>query len=108
MTKLLDITVVPAEKGYKLFTIEVDAAFTHDTVPAAWMDDIIGWRVETYQRGTGEIYSFTDAVTMAGSFDHDYYILRPDGLVDEPHGATFADIAALIKHLREKSDGTNA
>jgi hypothetical protein len=108
MTKLLDITVVPAEKGYKLFTIEVDASFTHDTVPAIWMEDIIGWRVETYRRENGEVYSFTDAVTISGSYAHNYYIIRPNGFVDEPHGVTFPDTAALIKHLREKSDGPNA
>ena len=104
-SQLINTTVVPAQRGYKLFNgPEVDETFTHKSIPVYWMSDVIAWRVDNFQRGDGSIYSTVEAITMEGCHRGDYYILRPDGAVEQPYLETHESMATRIKHLREKPD----
>lgn len=104
--ELINVTVVPAQPGYKLFTApEIDETFTYESIPIYWMHDIVAWRIDNFQRPDGSVYSLVEAVTAEGCHNGDYYILRPDGAIEQPYTDAFEDMATLIKHLREKPNG---
>lgn len=103
--KRIDVTIVPAQRGYKLIHDDEVEYESDNTIPDYWMSDIIGWRVETGERENGELFSLVEAITIDGCRPHEYSILRPDGVVDEPLGINYLNIATFIGHLRERSNG---
>jgi len=110
--ELINVTVVPAQPGYKLIGgIEMDAEYIAeygDTIPPDWMHDIIAWRVTTHQRPDESLYSFAEAITAEGCYSGEYGILRPDGVIEQPFGNPFKSVAHYVKNEREKSDGSDA
>lgn len=101
-TKLINVTVIPAETGYKLLwrSLVEDDTKAEELDPC-WFSDVMGWRVETFQRADETTYSFVDAVTLDGCMDTDYAIIRPDGIVEIPHDTTLPNIAAYIAYVTE-------
>ena len=101
-TKLVNVTVIPAEKGYKLlWRSMVEDDTKAEEIDATWFSDVMGWRVETFQRADETTYSFVNAVTLDGCLETDYAIIRPDGVVEIPEDTTLPDIATYITHVVE-------
>jgi hypothetical protein len=101
-TKLVNVTVIPAEAGYKLlWRSMVEDDTKAEEIDATWFSDVMGWRVETYQRADDTIYSFVNAVTLDGCLEVEYAIIRPDGVVEIPEDTTLPDIATYITHVTE-------
>jgi len=105
---LVNIAVIPAQPGYKLIMGDDWSEDGSDLIPECYLDIIIGWQVSTYRRADGTIYGYTEPVTMEGVDGHSRCILRPDGVVEEPHCQWFENQAAFAKHLRDKANGRNA
>ena len=106
--EFVDVTVVPAQPGYKLFgDVEDEAKEMPDlkTIPHSWMQDIVAWRVETVRRDNGMLLSLVEPLAADGCKNDKYYILRPDGVVEESLGDNYENTAALLNHLRGKSNG---
>lgn len=98
--KLINVTVIPAEAGYKLlWRSMVEDDTKAEELDPCWFSDVMGWRVETFQRADETTYSFVDAVTLDGCLETDYAIIRPDGIVEIPHDTTLPNIAAYITYV---------
>jgi hypothetical protein len=108
-SKLINLAVVPALPGYRhtggLDT--TDELVTDTSSPPGYWSDIVAWRIETYERHDGTLYSFTTAVTVSGA-EEEGYIECPNGVIDEPHSNIFENYACFIRHLREKADGADS
>ena len=101
-TKLVNVTVIPAEAGYKLlWRSMVEDDTKAEELDPTWFSDVMGWRVETFQRPDETIYSFVNAVTLDGCLETDYAIIRPDGIVEIPEDTTLPDIATYITYVAE-------
>ena len=107
-SELVSVTAIPAQPGYKLVTGDDWAEDGANLIPEMYLADIVGWQVTTYKRENGTLFSFVEPITMEGADDTDVTILRPDGVVEQPHAAAFEDQAAFAQHLREKASGRNA
>lgn len=102
-SKLINVTVIPAREGYKLLWRSlVDDDTTADELASTWFSDILGWRIETFQRQNGETYSLVEAVTLDGCIEADHAIICPEGIVEVPGDTTLPDITAYIAYVKER------
>lgn len=104
----INTTVIPAQPGYKLLwqsLVEDSDVVAVDMIDATWFSDIVGWRVDTFMRPNGDVYSFVEALTHEDSVEAEYAIIRPDGTVEVPHTTTLPDLAAYIKYVKDNSNG---
>jgi hypothetical protein len=100
---LINVTVIPAREGYKLlWRSMVEDDTTADELAPTWFSDIMGWRIETFQRKNGETYSFVNAVTLDGCIEAEHAIIRPDGIVEVPEDTTLPDITAYVAYVKER------
>jgi hypothetical protein len=101
-SKIIDVTVIPAEAGYKLLwgSLVEDDTKVEELEPT-WFSDVMGWRVETSQREDGTTFSFVDAVTLDGCIEAEHAIICPNGIVEVPHDTTLPDIAAYVAYVKE-------
>ena len=101
---LINVTVIPAREGYKLLWRSlVDDDTTADELEPAWFSDILGWRIETFQRQNEETYSFVKAVTLDGCIEADHAIICPEGIVEVPEDTTLPDITAYVAYVKERA-----
>ena len=107
--ELINATVIPAQAGYKMVFVD---AYSDDDIPTempeTWLSDVIGWRIVTYKREGGDIYSFTEAVTLDGTYESSYAILCPDGTVDDVHHCRHINMRAFLNHARETQEAAIA
>jgi hypothetical protein len=104
--KRIDVTVIPAQPGYwLLYRSLIEGDTKAEEVKASWYDDVIAWRIETFERDNGEIYSFVDAIIREGCVTTDYAILRPDGYFDIPHSHTCENLEEYVKHVNGEANG---
>lgn len=105
----INVTVIPAQPGYKLLwrsmVEDSEVEVTPDIIDRTWVSDIVGWRVDTFLRPNGDVYSFVEALTHEDSVEAEYAIIRPDGVVEVPHTTTLPDLAAYIKFLKDNPNG---
>lgn len=107
-SELVNVTVIPAQPGYKLVRGDDWAEDGANLIPETYLTDIVGWQVATYKREDDILFSFVEPVTVEGAHDIDTTILRPDGGVEQPYVASFEDQAAFAQHLREEANARNA
>lgn len=102
----INVTVIPAEPGYwLLYRSLIESDTKAEEVKASWYDDVIAWRIETFERDNGEIYSFVDPIIREGCVASEYVILRPDGYFDIPHSHTCENIEEYVAHVKDNSNG---
>jgi hypothetical protein len=99
--ELINVTVVPTA-GYKaIFLSPYSEEDIPEEVSDLWMDHIIGWRISTYQRDNGDIYSTTDAITVDGSSSQDYAVIAPDGTVADSFHSAHANVEEYLAYNRK-------
>lgn len=107
--KRIDVTVVPAQPGYMLLwrsmVEDSECEVTVESMDPTWFSTIVGWRVDTFMRPNGDVYSFVEALTHEDSVEAPYAIIRPDGVVEVPHEITLPNLAAYIKHVKGDLNG---
>ena len=108
MSELIHVAVIPAQPDYKLVMGDDWCDDGADTIPLVYLDPIIGWQVSVFKRDDGSTYSYTAPVTLDGADEHSRFVLRPDGVVEQPLDAWFENQAEFAKHLRSKARGSNA
>lgn len=105
----INVTVIPAQPGYKLLwrsmVEDCDYEVTIESMDPTWFSDVVGWRVDTFARPNGDIYSFVEALTHEDSIEAEHAIIRPDGVVEVPHATTLPDLAAYIKYVKDNPNG---
>lgn len=106
-SKRIDVTVVPAQPGYfVIHACSFEGECTAADATPAWYDDVIAWRVETYESSTGSVRSVVDPIIASGCLSSDdYAILRPDGCFDIPHDRTLKDLEAYVAYVKGESNG---
>jgi hypothetical protein len=80
---------VPATEGYYLST---ETRKGRERTDSAEMDQVLAWRIDTFKvKGDTVPMSTITPITINGSMDTvEFAMLRPDGVVEYPDGASIA------------------
>ncbi|TDW67169.1 hypothetical protein EDF57_10252 [Novosphingobium sp. PhB55] len=87
--ELISTACVPATEGYYLST---ETRKGRERTDSAEMDQVLAWRIDTFKvKGDTVPMSTITPITINGSMDTvEFAMLRPDGVVEYPDGASIA------------------